>query len=119
MDNSQRPKISDILDFCPECYNWVCLDKVDKYTTRCPVCNHEFKIEPTLFEVLDDRRKELGWSTEALCRASGVRNSTLWRMKHNHTKPTYATVFNLAQALGLPLDEILKVWERTYQKIKD
>jgi len=53
-------------------------------------------------------RSDLGWSLEQLSAASGVSRSMLSQIENSKVNPTLAVMHRIAQALGMPLGELVE-----------
>ena len=62
---------------------------------------------PELGPRLRDRRQAKGLTLEGLAAASGVSRSMLSQVERGEANPTFATLWNLTQALGLNLDDLV------------
>ena len=62
---------------------------------------------PELGPRLRDRRQAKGLTLEGLATASGVSRSMLSQVERGEANPTFATLWNLTQALGLNLDDLV------------
>ena len=62
---------------------------------------------PELGPRLRNRRQAKGLTLEGLATASGVSRSMLSQVERGEANPTFATLWNLTQALGLNLDDLV------------
>lgn len=62
---------------------------------------------PELGPRLRDHRQARGLTLEAMAKASGVSRSMLSQVERGEANPTFATLWNLTQALGLTLDDLV------------
>lgn len=61
---------------------------------------------PLLGPLLRERRRRLDWSLEQLAAESGVSRSMLSQIERGAANPTFATLWNVMQALGVEFDEL-------------
>lgn len=62
---------------------------------------------PNLGPILNTRRKARGLTLDALATASGVSRSMLSQIERGQASPTFSTLWNIARALDLRLDELV------------
>ncbi len=51
-------------------------------------------------------RRFLNWTQEDLAKKAGISESTIYKMEKRGVMPKISTVYKLANALNIPLDEV-------------
>jgi transcriptional regulator with XRE-family HTH domain len=64
--------------------------------------------ESRIGEALQGVRTERGLTLQDLARLSGVSSATLWKIENGRSGASFDTIYRIAIALGLSLDQILK-----------
>lgn len=73
---------------------------------------HSDRPQPALGEAIRQLRQKRGVTQKALGSDAGITGRTLSLIERGHANPTWATVRDIAAALGVPVSTLAKAAER-------